>query len=238
MAGRPPLLGHVREDFLNATDSARSLFKAVSLLGAIHPNAAGPKLHPQQCRRIVELAFLGVVSSWEEFLEQTFVRYLAGAKADDGYAPGLRLGKASDITHAYQLISADPNYDPKKHYSRFSDPKWVIATAKNYFVQGAPFATKLHANLDMLQHAVTIRNRVAHNSLKAREDFKRTARLHLGLAKDAPLRQGYSAGHLLSDEARVLFGQRARDKHWSYFFAYALTLRNLARSISPPRPKP
>jgi hypothetical protein len=85
MAGRPPKVGHIKDNFLTASRSAEDLVSAVSNLSSIHPNAPGPKLHPEHCRRVVKLAFLGLVSAWEEFLEQSFVRYLAGATADNDY---------------------------------------------------------------------------------------------------------------------------------------------------------
>lgn len=233
MAGRPPKVGHIRDSFLAASQSAKDLVEAVSGLAAIHPNTAGPRLHPEHCRRVIELAFLGLVSAWEEFLEQSFVRYLAGAKADNNYAPTLRLGKATSMEHAYHLISGDPTYDPRKNYSKFSEPKWVVAISKNYFELGAPYATKLHPNLQVLQEAIRLRNRVAHNSGKSREDFKRSARAHLGLAENAPLTQGYGVGDLLSSKAERLFGQQAKDSGWSYFTAYVARVRRLAKEIAP-----
>lgn len=233
MAGRPPKVGHVRSAFLRESQSARDLMLAVQQVAAINPNAAGPRLHPEQARRVVELAFLGLISSWEEFLEQSFVRYLAGAKADDGSSPPLRLGQSSGIPHSYQLISGDPSFDPSKNYSKFGEPKWVIAISKNYFEHGAPYAALLHANVEILQHAVKLRNRVAHTSTKCREDFKRSARAHLGLADNAGLTQGYSVGDLLLSPANRLFGQEARDKNWTYFYAYAVKLRQMARRICP-----
>ena len=234
MAGRPPKVGHVRDAFLAASTSASDLVGAVSDLAAIHPNTAGPRLHPEQCRRVVELAFLGLMSAWEEFLEQSFVRYLAGAKADDESSPTLRLGKATDISHSYHLISGDPSYDPAKNYSKFGDPKWVIAIAKNYLALGAPYATKLHPNIQVLQAAVKLRNRVAHNSEKSREDFKKAAREHLGLAEGAALTQGYSVGDLLLAPAERLFGAQARDRSWTFFTAYNARMRKLAQEIAPP----
>ena len=233
MAGRQPSVGHVRDAFLSRSQSAQDLVVAVSDLAAIHPNAAGPRLHPEHCRRVVELAFLGLVSAWEEFLEQCFVRYLAGARANNAYAPKLRLGKASNISHAYHLVSGDPDYDPTRNYSKFGEPKWVIAISKNYMELGAPFATKLQPNLQVLHEAARLRNRVAHNSGKSREDFKRTARVHLGLAENAPLTQGYGVGDLLRAPAQRLFGQQARDGGWTYFQAYVARLRRLANEIAP-----
>lgn len=231
MAGRPPQIVHVRDTFLAASKSARDLVKAVSGLSGINPHSECPRLHAEQARRVVELAFLGLISSWEEFLEQSFVRYLAGAKADNGYAPELRMGKASDISHAYQLISGDPAFDPSRRYAKFGDPRWVISISKNYFVLGAPYATVLQPSLDQLQHAIQLRNRVAHNSSKCRNDFIKSAKRHLNIPAEGKLTQGYTVGDLLGAPANQLFGQEARDKYWTFFQAYNARLRSLAKKV-------
>lgn len=231
MPGRPPKTAHVRESFLAASSSSRELVKAISGLSGINPSSQCPRLHTEQARRVVELAFLGLVSAWEEFLEQSFVRYLAGATADQGYAPDLRMGKASDIAHAYHLVSGDPNFDPARNYAKFGDPKWVIAISKNYFALGAPYATVLHANIEPLQHAVKLRNRVAHNSSKSREDFIKSAKVHLNIPLNGKLRQGYTVGDLLMAPADRIFGQVARENHWNFFQAYNARFRAMARRI-------
>jgi hypothetical protein len=233
VAGRPAKVDHVRETFLRASTSASGLVRAIAGLSGINPSSVCPRLHAEHARRVVELAFLGLMSAWEEFLDQSFVRYLAGARADCGFSPTLRLGKASNLPHAYHLISGDPDFDPARSYSRFADPKWVIAFAKIYFAQGAPYATVLQPSLELLKNATMLRNRVAHNSAKCREDFRRSAKLHLGLASSAPLTQGYSVGDLLSSPAVRIFGQTARDRGWAYFQAYNARLRSLARKIVP-----
>ena len=233
MPGRPPQVDHVRESFLRASSSARDLVRAVGQVSAIRQNPNCPTLHPEQARRVVELAFLGLVSAWEEFLEQTFVRYLAGAKAASGFTPALRLGKASTIAHSYHLISGDPDFDPSRNYSKFGEPKWVIAIAKNYFALGAPYATCLQPHLDPLQHAIKLRNRVAHSSTKCREDFKKTARVHLGLQPNVGVGQGYGVGDLLLEPAQRIFGQEAVAKNWNYFQAYNARLRAISRRIVP-----
>ncbi|MCL4687188.1 MAG: hypothetical protein KJ007_01335 [Burkholderiales bacterium] len=181
----------------------------------------------------MELAFLGLLAAWDEFLEQTFVRYLAGAEARNGYKPTLRLGRTGGLAHSYHAISGDPSFDPARNYSRFSDPKWVIAISKIYFENGSPYAGLLHANLEILQHATKLRNRVAHDSLKSREDFKKTAKIHLGLQPGQPLRQGYSVGDLMLTKADLLFGQETKNKDLPYFMAYALKLRAMAQRICP-----
>ena len=233
MAGRLPAVTHVRVGFVRSCVSAADLVTAIRDVAAINPRAAGPRVHPEQARRVVELAFLGLISAWDEFLEQSFVRYLAGAKSSDGSAPALRLGKAEGIAHAYHIISGDPAFDPARNYSKFSDAGWVIALSKIYFERGAPYATALQPNQQALQHATRLRNRVAHNSAKSREDFKRTARELLGRAPDAPLSQGYSVGDLLLSPATRVFGQEARDRNLTYFQAFGLRLLRLAGLICP-----
>lgn len=232
MAGRQPKVGHIRDAFLRHTFSARDLVQDVRDVSAIR-RLNEPCLHPEQARRVVELAFLGLLSAWDEFLEQSFVRYLAGGTSNNGYQPAYRMGKSASIAHSYHLISGDPAFDPLRSFSKFGDPKWVIGMAKNYFELGAPYAPVLHANLEILQHAHRLRNRVAHNSLKAREDFKLSALQHLGLANDASLPQGYGVGDLLVTKADRLFGQESKDKGRIYFMAYAVRFRQLAKHICP-----
>lgn len=230
---KAPAVAHLRDKFLAETVSARDLAIAVRQLAAVRSKPGEPSLHPEQARRIVELAFLSLVSAWDEFLEQTFVRYLAGAKSDSGYHPTLRLGKANSIAHSYHVVSGDPSFDPTRNYAKFSDPKWVISIAKVYFDHGSPYSPLMQANLEILQHAAKLRNRVAHNSTKSREEFKKSAKVHLGLAAEQPLRQGYSVGDLLLEPPTHLFGQEAKDRHHAYFIAYALRLRQMARQMCP-----
>lgn len=235
MPGRPPEVDHVKKTFLKSVESARKLFLAVQSVSGINPNSACPRLHTEQARRVIELAFLGLVSNWEEFLEQSFVRYMAGAKAKNGYAPKLRLGKASDIAHAYHVVSGDSKFDPTKNYSKFGAPKWVIDSARIYFDSGSPYAPRMQAYIEPLESAVKIRNRVAHNSEKCREDFKKVARTHLGLQPNAKLTQGYSAGDLLMQAPVAIFNQKIKDKFDSYFETYCGLFTYLANQIVPKR---
>jgi hypothetical protein len=233
VAGRPPKVDHLRIGFKNDTQSAWALVQSALRLSGINPNTDCPRLHTEHARRVVELAFLGMVASWEEFLEQVFVRYMAGAKTDTGFMPTLRIGKCAGIVHSYQVLAGDPDYDPNKHYAKFGDIKWVIASSKLYFDQGSPFAARLHAKLQPLQLAAKLRNRVAHASTKVRSDFKAAAQVHLGLDPGDPLSQGYRVGDLLVADAERLFGQIARDRHWNFFRAYHRMFRELAAGIVP-----
>lgn len=231
MAGRPPEVHHVRESFMRATQSSLELIRDVQGVTSIKvkPNT----LHPEQARRIGELAFLGMISAWEEFLEQSFVRYLAGARAKNGYQPALRVGAASGISHSYHLLAGDPNFDPSRSYAKFSSPTWIISISKVFFENGAPYATQLHANLQILHFANHLRNRVAHSSKKARYEFKQAALQHLGLPATGTLPQGYRVGDLMLSRANHLFGQQVKDRGHVYFVAYGNRLRQMAKVICP-----
>ena len=89
--GRPPKIDHVRDTFTGSIESAEKLWTAVRYPSP-DPNtgASRPSLHAKHVRRVVELAFMGVIDAWEEFVTLTLVRYIAGAKCDAGYSPTAR----------------------------------------------------------------------------------------------------------------------------------------------------
>lgn len=87
MAGRPPKVDRVRDAFIKEIASGRALVAAINgLPRKVRPsNQVG--IHPRYVNQVAELAFLGVVSAWEEFLERTLTRYVAGAITNSGYNP-------------------------------------------------------------------------------------------------------------------------------------------------------
>ena len=120
MPGRKPQLDHVRRDFVAEIDSAISLLKAIQAIPKnIRPNQG--QLHPKHERLIAELAFLGLYSSWEEFLERSLVRYVAGATTSKGYSPtpkyGLAKGNDSKNNNSRFLLQPliDPLHPPYSH---------------------------------------------------------------------------------------------------------------------------
>jgi hypothetical protein len=83
----------------------------------------------------------------------------------------------------------------KKNFYHF---KIVCDKALIYFHDGKPFTTIKGTYQERLRDATFIRNRVAHNSIKARSDFKKVALRFLGKdPKKDKLHSGYSQGKLL-----------------------------------------
>lgn len=230
MPGRPPKVTHVREAFLAEIATARTLISAVRALPQrVHPNAP-PGIHPKHVRQVAGLAFMGVIAAWEEFLERTLVRYLAGASTNLGYTATPKFGRATDLAHAYELLSQDANYDPLKHYLKVSDARWVWRTANFFFAQHNYGV--LNPKSDLLSNANRIRNRIAHDSDKCKADFKATAVWFLQ-PPNGNLSKGYSPGALLLDTATRNFGNPLNAAGITHFEAYMQIYEGLANSIVP-----
>lgn len=226
--GRPPKVEHVRDELIKNINSATELVNQVLNFEGFHPNTQKATLHSKHVRKVVELAFMGVVSSWEEFLERTFVRYLAGAESSN-FKPILKVGRADNLKHSYQLLAGEPKYDSAKDYLKVSEPKWVLMKAKFYFKDGKPYDVLDREN-DRLLDANKIRNRVAHSSQKCKNDFKEVAIKFLDI-RNGTLIQGLGAGDLLLKPAERHFGQSAKDRRITFFAAYMEFYENLANKI-------
>jgi hypothetical protein len=87
--------------------------------------------------------------------------------------------------------------------------------------------------LEPLQSAVKIRNRVAHSSEKCKEDFKKVAKVHLGLLPTAKLKQGYTVGDLLVAKPVAVFKASLQARYQTYFETYCELYRYLANKIVP-----
>lgn len=230
MSGRPPKVDHVKEKFLAEIKAAEELVSQIKQFkGGI--NSKGPKgLNPKYVRQVVELAFMGVVASWEEFLELTLVRYIAGAKTKSGYSPNPKFGRATSLQHAYQVLSNNAKFDPLKDYLKVSDPKWVTNSADFYFSQHGYADVK--AKSDLLGHAFAIRNRVAHSSEKCRNEFKKTS-LHFLAPANGKLTQGFGPGDLLEKIVERHFGQPDIQARKTHFAAFIDLYKKLAGQIVP-----
>ena len=230
MSGRPPKVNHVKKQFKLELAAARNLVSVIESLPRQTRNKNGNGIHPKHVNQVVELAFMGIVAAWEEFLERSLVRYLAGAKTDTNYSPTHKYGRANTISHAYEILSQDARYDPQKHYLKVSDPKWVLSTAEFYF--SSHQYNCLQNNLDLLKKANLIRNRVAHGSDKCKKDFKDTAIWFLQPANDS-LTQGFSPGSLLTKNVIRHFGAQVISLNKSHFSAYLDLYEQLSDTIIP-----
>lgn len=221
---------HIREEFMYQIEVARNFERAVRSVRAIYPDDKG--LKNNEVFRAVGLAFMGVCSAWEDFLESAMIRYLANAKTAAGYCPILRVGSCNTLAHAYQVLSGKPNYSPDEHYMSWTNALAVAQLAAVYFVDGAPFKTPLNREADRLKQAIKIRNRVAHASANCKAQFKRAVNVIKQRDKETSLGKGFRVGELLSEPAGPFFGPHA-DPSVTIFEAYMTMFETLAKEIVP-----
>ena len=231
--GRPPKVDHIRDGFLYQISVAENLEAAVIPLMAIHPGA-DRSLHPKHVYRTIELAFMGVCAAWEDFLEATIVRYLARAETASGYKPSLRVGNCLSMSHAFEVISGKPGYNPEEHFMTWTNPTAVIKLAEVFFTKGAPYKAPLARECNRLRQAVKIRNRVAHASEKCKSDFREAANTVRQIAVNTSLGKGFRVGELLNAQAGTFFGAQIPAQNISIFDAYMRIFKQLAEEIVPP----
>jgi hypothetical protein len=228
---RRPSFRTIKNEFLRVLDSAENLHAAVEPFCArTYDGMEVNPLHPSQARKVVALAFLSAVAGWDDYVECVFLRYLAGASDGRGRQATPRAGFAQDLSHAGDLVFGRPGFRPESNYLTWT-PRDTRARAQLFFRSGEPFEGVFLSANQKLVDANAIRNRVAHNSPKARADFKKVALRHLGQPTDGTLPQGYAPGDLLVELAARGFPQFRRNI--TYFNAYIRTYRQLADELVP-----
>ena len=229
--GRPPLVQHVRDYFEDSISSAEGLVADVRKLERVKTSIHEGTLHSKRVARIAELAFMGIFAAWEEFLEDTFIRYLAGASNAASKWPVLRLGKSEDMKHAYKVLSGKPGFNREKDTMSWTSPQVVIERAEVFFAGGRPYKPCLAADQSLLVQAKHIRNRTAHSSDRCRKQFKTTALSLLGNSGAHLFTSGFTAGRLLLTSNVQGFGASTLGQ--TCFGQYVRLFRKLASAIVP-----
>ncbi|QWT45382.1 hypothetical protein [Azospira inquinata] len=153
---------------------------------------------PNVAAKVVGLAFLSAVAAWEDFVANVYLGYLSGYPAPNGSLPELRAGKAEDKNHALLLAAGESNNREAERRMRWSSFRWVQSISEVHFKKANPFLVVSIKDIEWLDFSVIIRNRVAHNSDKAKKQFKDSFNKLVGNPKDAPLPNGFSPGWLLN----------------------------------------
>lgn len=132
-----------------------------------------------------ELRFVRATLAWEEFLEQSFICYLRGARSVLGHAYPLTTPAASNVTAALSLaIGTAP-------YGKWLNERWTLARAAALFAGTHPYIALSSPSFPEIR---AIRNRVVHRSETARQEFQRIVVSLHGAAKP-----GMTPGRLLSE---------------------------------------
>lgn len=152
---------------------------------------------PNVAAKVVGLAFLSAVSAWEDFVEDVYLGYLCGYPAPNGYTPRLRAGPAQNKTHALTLAAGESNEKEAERKLRWSSFRWIQALSTVHFVPNNVFTAVAAQDVAWLDLAQTIRNRIAHNSEKAKSQYKAALNRLMNDKPDTPLPRGFSPGKFL-----------------------------------------
>ncbi|MDX5433502.1 MAG: hypothetical protein LPK20_08030 [Halomonas sp.] len=221
-------VAHIKRTLVGEIIRAQNMTHAVQALPRWSPQNTINTIHTKHVNQIIELAFMGMVSAWEEFLEASLVRYMTGAQAANGYCPTPKYGRAKDLNHAYEILSHDPDYKRSKDYLKVTEPRGVWRTA-DFFFSAHPYGA-LNGKEGLIRHASAIRNRVAHNSEKCKQSFKTTA---CALLATKQLTSGYQPGTLLTTPIQRAFPASYVARGLSHFDAFAELYEDLAKIIVP-----
>jgi len=122
---------------------------------------------------IVELSFLQLFTSWEQFLEEAFIRYMCGNITSRGYSPK-RFVQPRTLEHALDMVMQG------RPYVDWTKLEEVITKAELYFEKGEPFANTLRNASAHLEDMKTLRNRIAHRSKHSEARFQALVRQRIG----------------------------------------------------------
>lgn len=115
---------------------------------------------------VYEVSYLLIYSSWENFLEQTFLRFLCGYENSSGVVT-LKTGivKSKTIQNAHLLVLNG------MQFKLWHNPQIVIDRSKGYFSSG-PHETVLDSVRTDIENFAAIRHFVAHRSEDTKLKFK------------------------------------------------------------------
>jgi hypothetical protein len=217
MARRMPAL---TSQFEARVDQAITLVSKIELARSkLGGSADRALLHPERLELVYELSFFRCYLAWEEFLEETFVRYLAGYVSVH-HTPTLVSGVAYPT-----LAAAWAGYLGTKKYKLWHDPNFVVQRSQGFLVS-APHETVTNSALTDLQRYSAIRHRIAHAQEHARIQFDNATVALIGRKV-----KGSKAGRFLrQDFAGGIGGVPAPGYTWLHHIAQSYV--NLARQIA------
>ena len=152
-------------------DSRKLATNAYSWSKKMTPPTRQPLINAKQRDAITELAFFRVFSGWEAFLEETFILYLLGQQAPRGRKPQ-RYGFPPNEKAAHEWVAEGRDYAKWGHDE-------VKKRAERLFRDGHPFSPIIDSHYHRLSQVKTIRNAIAHESLKSRQKFELLVRNEL-----------------------------------------------------------
>lgn len=192
---------------------------------------------PNVAAKVVGLAFLSAVSAWEDFVEDIYLGYLCGYPSSNGYKPKLRAGVAQNKSHALLIAAGESNPREAERKLRWNSFRWVQGLASVHFAPKNVFERVNVADVRWLELSQVIRNRVAHNSEKAKLQYKTALNRLIKEQPNSPLPPGFSPGKFLisrTDGLQELLPLMLEEHFWpDVFEGYMSLWLRLAENLCP-----
>ena len=223
--------------FHNSLNTACRIYRPARQMCCFTYESFESEYQPNVAAKVVGLAFLSAVAAWEDFLEEVYLGYLCAYPAPNGYKPQLRAGPAQNKSHAIALAAGESNEREAERKLRWSSFKWVQALASIHFTQSNLFSKVSTEDVIWLDLAQIIRNRVAHNSERAKVQIKSALNRLMNDKSDSPLPPGFSPGKFLiylTNADKQLRPLMQNDHHWpDVFEGYISLWTRLANELCP-----
>lgn len=167
---------------------------------------------------LYEMAYLRIFIAWEDFLEQTFLRYMCGHASAQG-----QMAVTQGRPHWRSISAARAHLFGARRYLLWHNPDTVIKRSRQYFIHGLHEAVITSA-LAYMEHCANIRHRIAHGQEDARKNFDK-ATLHFAARKY----RGARPGVFLRAQAI-----QASGPSMTWLDSLSADLVSLSRQIAPP----
>ena len=127
---------------------------------------------PQNIERDVHIegCFLRAVVTWENFLEEYFLRCMCSAKTRSGTILKPKISRCSNVDSAFRRLKAT-NKGREQEYANWLSHDILKQVSNEYFHHRSRLH-RLYEAPDRLHAMVTIRNAIAHRSKSAVSKFK------------------------------------------------------------------
>ena len=227
-----------RTQLLSALDTACRIYGPAREMCVFSQESFNESTYqPNVAAKVVGLAFLSAVAAWEDFVEEVYLGYLSGYAAPNGYVPKLRSGIAQNKAHALLLAAGESNPREAERKLKWSSFKWVRSLSEVHFSKDNVFLKVAAQDLAWLDLAQTVRNRIAHNSEKAKHQYKIALNRLMGQPDNLALPKGFAPGKFLAYTTAndpQLASLRADEHHWGDIFEGYISLWNrLASQLCP-----
>lgn len=161
-------MGNLVGRFKEVSHAAIELARAGELARATSPPGSSIRknLHYKRLEYLYESAYLRVFVAWEDFLAQTFYRYMCGHFCSIGQM----LLATPTASYCGSIASAETTILGGHHYMLWHNPSTVIKRSKSYFRNGL-HEIVINSDLSLLDACAHIRHRIAHGQDDARTKF-------------------------------------------------------------------